>query len=111
MIFLFASTPHKAAAQEKVRLALADGQKQVLLNKLFNMQVVLEAPESWRLVQCDAFMREHNHGMMVRPVIEKLSAQRYLLRGMKFHMPGLWTVVCEVADKDLRQKVSFDYKL
>lgn len=47
-------------------------------------------PVEGALVEADARMPEHGHGMATRPEHRELGGGRYQSRGMKLHMPGLW---------------------
>lgn len=37
-----------------------------------------------------AVMPEHKHGMVTKAKIKKISANRFKIDGIKFHMPGFW---------------------
>ena len=45
------------------------------------------APEN---VTVDAIMPAHNHGMNYEPEISALGAGKYEVKGLLFHMPGIW---------------------
>ena len=40
----------------------------------------------------DAGMKQHNHGMHTRPLIERLSNNQFIVKGMLFHMRGEWQI-------------------
>ena len=43
-------------------------------------------------------MFEHNHGMPTQPIVTPLGGGDYRAEGMKFQMPGWWTVTVTVTD-------------
>lgn len=47
-------------------------------------------------VKVDARMPAHGHGMETAPETEPARGGGYLTRGMKFHMPGEWTVLVQI---------------
>ena len=48
-------------------------------------------------------MPEHNHGMPTQPQItEELAPGRYLLEGVRFHMPGLWRLTASISTEKTR---------
>lgn len=65
------------------------------LNRYFDMEVevrgamqqVIKFP---LVMEVDAGMRAHNHGMNVKPEIKDLGQGRYKVKGMLFHMSGEW---------------------
>lgn len=57
-------------------------------------------------------MPEHNHGFPTQPQITKnIGDGCYLLEGMKFHMPGWWTVTLSISNGDMSDAVTFNLKL
>jgi len=50
----------------------------------------------------DARMPEHNHGMVTKPVIKKISASEYAVDGVKLHMSGKWVLEFKVRDKSVK---------
>lgn len=47
-------------------------------------------------VRVEGGMPEHNHGMPTQPQVTALGAGDYRVEGMKFQMPGWWTVTVTV---------------
>ena len=47
------------------------------------------ADVSWTL-RVEGWMPGHGHGMLRQAVVDELGDGRYRVRGMLFHMPGLW---------------------
>ena len=66
------------------------------LNQPFELDVIVTsegAPPkdevSWTL-RVEGWMPGHGHGMLRQPQVDELGDGRYRVRGMLFHMPGLW---------------------
>ena len=66
------------------------------LNQPFELDVRLtsagappSADVSWTL-RVEGWMPGHGHGMLRQAVVDELGDGRYRVRGMLFHMPGLW---------------------
>jgi hypothetical protein len=57
-------------------------------------------------------MPEHNHGMPTQPQItQQLAAGRYLLEGVRFHMPGLWRITAVVTRESAPVTIVIDFEL
>jgi len=70
-------------------------------NKLFEMTVSVrqrlkKSPAQNVILEVDAGMSEHNHGMNTVPVVERLPSRQFRVRGMLFHMPGKWELIFAV---------------
>ena len=57
-------------------------------------------------VTTEAQMPAHRHGMNTRPHREQLDGDRFLFRGLLFHMAGEWEVVVEVAQGRVRDRAT-----
>jgi hypothetical protein len=83
----------------------------VVSGELFSVRVTLRdaatgAPVEDGTVQVDARMPQHGHGMATRPEDDRGTCDAagacrhpggvYVTRGMKFHMPGEWTLTFQV---------------
>lgn len=69
----------------------------VVINWLHRWILELEddsgQPVSGASIEVAGGMPEHNHGLPTSPrVTRELGAGRYLLEGMRFHMPGSWVL-------------------
>jgi len=67
------------------------------LNQYFDMTVDVRSEFQKALpysvdLMIDAGMRAHNHGMNVKPIIERMSDNKFKVKGMLFHMPGEWFI-------------------
>jgi len=56
------------------------------------------APLNSATLTVDGGMPEHNHGMPTQPIVTPLGDGDYRVEGMKFQMPGWWTVTVTVTD-------------
>ncbi len=52
-------------------------------------------------------MPAHGHGLPTTPVVSELGAGRYRIEGLKFHMPGAWTVAFRIKASAGTDAVSF----
>lgn len=48
------------------------------------------------LFKFDAQMPAHRHGMVTKAKISSTGSQRYLIEGVKLHMPGMWQLVFDL---------------
>ena len=61
------------------------------------------------LVNVDAQMPDHKHGMNYRPTIVSLGSGRYRVDGMIFHMPGRWELSLDVRDGEESERLSHEF--
>ncbi len=52
-------------------------------------------------------MPAHAHGLPTTPTVRALGDGRYLVEGLKFHMPGAWIVAFRISAKPGIDSVSF----
>jgi hypothetical protein len=76
------------------------------------LNVCTKAGEPAELVQVEATMPEHKHGMNYAPTIKRGEDGRFRVEGMLFHMPGSWEVAFDVraAGRD-PQRLTHDFVL
>ena len=71
------------------------------INTIHSWEIVLSdgnGPMSGATLEIVGGMLEHNHGMPTQPQItEELAPGRYLLEGVRFHMPGLWRMTASIS--------------
>jgi hypothetical protein len=58
-----------------------------------------------------ATMPEHAHGMNTRAAVEALGDDRFIVRGLLFHMAGSWEIVFELAKGRVRDRATTRYEL
>jgi hypothetical protein len=56
-------------------------------------------------------MPAHGHGLPTAPQVQNLGGGRYLIEGLKFHMPGAWVVGFRIKDGPRVDSVNFDLQL
>lgn len=56
-------------------------------------------------------MPAHSHGLPTTPQVKNLGGGRYLIEGMKFHMPGDWVVALRIKAGSVVDSVQFDLHL
>lgn len=56
-------------------------------------------------------MPEHSHGFPTMPQVKELGGGRYLIEGLKFHMPGRWIVILRIDAGDASDAVRFELEL
>ncbi len=87
--------------------------------------VPLLALHSWTLMVVDADERPvadaritvlggmpaHAHGLPTVPQVKSLGGGRYLIEGLKFHMPGAWVVAFRIKAGTVTDSVRFELEL
>jgi hypothetical protein len=56
-------------------------------------------------------MPAHAHGLPTTPQVQSLGGGRYLIEGLKFHMPGAWVVGLRIKAGALIDSVTFNLQL
>jgi hypothetical protein len=56
-------------------------------------------------------MPAHGHGLPTTPKVTEIGQGRYVLKGLKFTMPGEWVVVLDVTAQGLSDKIIFPFNL
>ena len=89
------------------------------LGELFDIEATVTnaktgAPVEDAVVRIDARMPQHGHGMATRPE-DDLDATNpggvYVTHGMKFHMPGAWSIVFVVEGPAGTDRLEVDHRL
>ncbi len=86
------------------------------INKIHSWTLSVTTPDGRPVkdaeILIDGDMPEHGHGFPTRPEItEKLGNGRYLAEGIKFSMPGWWTVMFHIRTTDKEDSVTFNLLL
>ena len=89
------------------------------INTIHSWEVVLadeDGAVSGATLDIVGGMPEHNHGMPTQPQItEELAPGRYLLEGVRFHMPGLWRLTASISTEKTRGRpptvITIDFTL
>jgi hypothetical protein len=84
-------------------------------DKLITLHVQLSAKDGkaagskYKLDSFDARMPAHNHGMVTKPIVKKVSDSEFSVEGVKLHMPGKWVFDFVVSGNSV--KVPLDVKI
>jgi hypothetical protein len=85
------------------------------INSIHSWEIVLtdeQGPIEDAALTVTGGMPEHNHGMPTQPQItQQLAAGRYLLEGVRFHMPGLWRITAVVTRESAPVTIVIDFEL
>ena len=63
------------------------------------------------VIEVDGDMPEHGHGLPTTPKVRNLGGGKYLLEGLKFHMPGWWVVTLDISAAGASDEATFNLKL
>jgi hypothetical protein len=85
-------------------------------NRLMRLQISFARlkdakPLDIKLLQFNASMPSHQHGMVTKPNISSISVGRYQIDGVKFHMPGQWTIDLKLEQSGQAAQVAIPLKL
>ena len=91
----------------------------IVINTIHSWEVVLtdeNGAVSGATLDIVGGMPEHNHGMPTQPQItEEVTPGRYLLEGVRFHMPGLWRLTASISTEKTRGRpptvIAIDFTL
>ena len=64
-------------------------------------------PVEAAVLELDATMPEHNHGMNTRPPVVEVGAGTYRVEGMQFHMSGHWQLEFRILHQDAVETAVF----
>jgi hypothetical protein len=85
------------------------------INELHTWTVHVETadgqPVDDATVSVNGGMPEHNHGMPTEPLVTPLGSGDYRVEGMKFQMPGWWTVTVGVDAAGRQDSTTFNLVL
>jgi hypothetical protein len=86
------------------------------LNEPFEIAVrVLDARTSLVaegiVLNVDAAMPEHGHGMNTQPVVSSPASGQYTVRGMLFHMPGRWELYFDMQQGGVTERAAYVVEL
>ena len=68
------------------------------------------APVEGAAFTLSAAMPEHGHGMTSAPEHRDLGGGDYLSEGMKFHMPGTWTITARAARAGREDRITLRFE-
>lgn len=125
-IIFFPLFPLIASSQEApaFELATSDGYRISIFSRLNPLQI--NRIHSWELAVTDASgnavqgatltvtggMPDHDHGLPTNPqVTGKLANGRYLLEGVRFHMPGRWVMHFTINGEGIDSSADLEFTL
>ncbi|MDO8907822.1 MAG: FixH family protein [Pseudohongiella sp.] len=86
---------------DDIRMEISSQVSPIPLNQMHNWLITLRTPTGTALenalIRVDGGMPAHNHGLATSPqVTDYLGEGRYLVEGLRFHMPGDWLMQIQV---------------
>ncbi len=110
------------AVAKEIGRASTDGEtikilaEELTMNKLTSLSVIIEASSQHKegfgeLLNFDARMPEHNHGMLVKPRVTRVKAGEFKVEGVKLHMPGQWEFKLKIKQGQKENQVTIPYLL
>jgi hypothetical protein len=86
------------------------------INKIHGWQIVVRAadgePVSGAEISVSGGMPEHDHGIPTQPrITRQLEPGVYLLKGVRFHMPGKWQLVVEIEQPGQTGRAVIEFEL
>ena len=90
----------QASKQGLFTISYSSDLEPVVKNQLHTWTIHVDGadgqPVDNAIISIDGGMPEHNHGMPTQPIVTPLGDGNYRAEGMKFQMPGWWTVTVTV---------------
>ena len=86
------------------------------INSIHSWELLLNTADGLpiRGAQVSVFggMPDHDHGLPTAPVVTgEIAPGRYLLEGMRFHMPGRWLLTIAVVSDQNSQSATLEFQL
>lgn len=95
-----AQTPDLSGSARGIQLDVFSRLSPLEINSIHSWEVTLQdadGPLADATLTVEAGMPEHDHGMPTQPrVTRQIAPGRYLLEGVRFHMPGKWQLTATV---------------
>jgi hypothetical protein len=84
--------------------------------EVFSLEVLVLRGGSERavpgaMIEVDARMPDHGHGMITVPRVERTGDGHFLVDGMLFQMPGLWELTVDVVEDGVAERATFAIEL
>jgi hypothetical protein len=88
----------------------------IAINQIHQWVIRVETPDGQPVadaqIKVDGGMPEHGHGLPTHPQVTRYLGQgNYLVEGMKFNMPGWWTLKFEITTQGRTETVTFNLTL
>lgn len=106
----------RASAAGLYRVSYAPGVEPIRVSRMDSWTVTVQTaagePVPDALLGVSGAMPEHNHGLPTQPQMTRaLGDGRYLIEGIKFQMPGWWTMTFAIDAAPGPDSVTFDLVL
>lgn len=125
-LFALLTVPHTGLSQASpdFELGESNGYRVRIYSQLSPVQI--NRIHSWELEVLDADgnpvedasitvtggMPDHDHGMPTNPQVTGTTGNgRYLLEGVRFHMPGRWVLLIKIASANNASSIEFEFTL
>lgn len=87
----------------------------IVLNRIHEWQLSIERdnkPVSEANISLTGGMPNHDHGLPTQPEMTSESEPgRYIIEGIRFHMPGLWQIIINISGDDSEDTATIEFKL
>ena len=86
------------------------------INTIHSWELVLHTADGAPLIGAQMSvvggMPDHDHGLPTSPVVTReITPGRYLLEGMRFHMPGRWLLTFDVISDQGSESATLEFRL
>ena len=86
------------------------------INTIHSWELVLHTADGAPLIGAQMSvvggMPDHDHGLPTSPVVTgEIAPGRYLLEGVRFHMPGRWLLTFDVTSAQGRESATLEFQL
>ena len=86
------------------------------INTIHSWELVLHTADGAPLIGAQMSvvggMPDHDHGLPTSPIVTReITPGRYLLEGMRFHMPGRWLLTFDVISDQGRESATLEFRL
>jgi len=75
----------------------------------FTLTDMENMPVTGAEIRLSGGMRAHGHGLPTRPLVQELDAGRYIVKGLKFSMPGAWELQFHVEIDEYAEQIRLDF--
>lgn len=98
-------------------VGIVEGPDAIPQGELFDLEVEVRegcragAPANDVILEVEAIMPGHGHGMNTHPRVAPLAPGRFLVAGLRFHMPGRWELHFDVVRDGVLERAQLDVVL
>jgi hypothetical protein len=75
----------------------------------FTLTDTLNVPVTGAHIRLSGGMRAHGHGLPTRPLVQELEIGRYIVKGLKFSMPGSWELQFDIEVDEYADQVRLEF--